>query len=109
MASIQEIFQKFGGKYAEQRIIGFVQQKIMNAISNCRTAIMGTLLKSCDHCGYEEISYRSCRNRHCPKCQTYAKEKWIAKRKGELLNVRYFHAVFTIPSELRSIALFNKE
>jgi hypothetical protein len=109
MANIQEIFQKFGGKYAEQRIIGFVQQKVIKAISNCRTAIMGTLLKLCGHCGYEEISYCSCRNRNCAKCQTYAKEKWIVKRKGELLNVRYFHVVFTMPSEFRKIALFNKE
>jgi Putative transposase/Transposase zinc-binding domain len=109
MANIQEIFQKYGEKYKKNRIIEVVQEKIIKAIRNCRTAIMGNLFKLCDDCGYEEVSYCSCRNRHCPKCQNYAKEKWIVKKKADLLNVRYFHAVFTIPSELGNITRFNKE
>ena len=109
MASIQEIFQRFGKKYSEEKILGNLQKKVIRAISNCRTSIMGTLMKICGHCGYEEVTYCSCRNRHCPKCQTYAKEKWITKRKSEIINTSYFHVVFTIPDELRDITLFNKD
>lgn len=109
MNSIQGIFSRFGKSFSKDKILSDLSRKVMKAITSCRTELMGTLKKKCEECGYEEFSYRSCRNRHCPKCQTYAKEKWIIKRKSELLNVRYYHVVFTLPSELRSIALFNKE
>lgn len=107
--SVQEIFQRFGEKFKKNRILGDVQKKVLNSISKCRTSAMGTLLKFCPDCWYQEIIYKSCRNRHCPTCQTYAKEKWINKRKADIINVRYFHVVFTLPSEFRTLALNNKE
>ncbi len=72
----------------------------MRDIMNCRTAALGAHIDTCDNCGHTRISYNSCRNRHCPKCQTFAKEQWIDKQKKNLLNTSYFHAVFTVPSEL---------
>jgi hypothetical protein len=66
-----------------------------------------TLADKCDHCGHLEISYNSCRNRHCPKCQTLAKEKWIEARSEDLLPIEYFHVVFTIPSELNPLVSMN--
>ena len=70
----------------------------MRAIELCRTAVLGGHKDKCDHCGHVEISYNSCRNRHCPKCQTLRKEKWIEARCKDLLPIEYFHVVFTLPS-----------
>jgi hypothetical protein len=80
----------------------------MNAIADCRTAAMGAHAEYCDECGFEKISYNSCRNRHCPKCQTFAKEDWIDRQRQNLLDRPYFHVVFTVPSELRSVFLGNQ-
>ena len=80
----------------------------MRAIEVCRTAVLGGHKDQCDHCGHLEISYNSCRNRHCPKCQTLRKEKWIEARSEDLLPIEYFHVVFTIPSELNHLALLNQ-
>ncbi len=76
------------------------QHKTMNAILNCRTARLGGHMDQCPECGYQRPSYNSCRNRHCPKCQMLSKERWIDAQKGDLLNVGYFHVVFTVPQEL---------
>ena len=74
------------------------QVKVLLAMARCRTAALGGHLDYCTHCGYRTgISYNSCRNRHCPKCQTNAREKWLAKRQQELLPVHYFHLVFSVP------------
>ena len=81
----------------------------MRAIEVCRTVVLGGHKDKCDHCGHLEISYNSCRNRHCPKCQTLAKEKWIEARGKDLLPVEYFHVVFTIPSELNPLVLLNRK
>jgi hypothetical protein len=81
----------------------------MRAIESCRTAALGGHVEKCDRCGFERISYNSCRNRHCPKCQAMAKAAWLQQRKAELLPVGYFHTVFTLPHELNIIALANKE
>jgi hypothetical protein len=81
----------------------------MRCIEECRTAALGGHVEKCDQCGFERISYNSCRNRHCPKCQAMAKAAWLEQRKAELLPVGYFHNVFTLPHELNPIALINKE
>ena len=81
----------------------------MRAIEVCRTSVLGGHKDKCDNCGHLEISYNSCRNRHCPKCQTLAKEKWIEARSEDLLPIEYFHVVFTIPSELNPIISMNRK
>ena len=81
----------------------------MRAIEVCRTAALGGHVERCDHCPNKRISYNSCRNRHCPKCQNLERGKWLAKRRAELLPVEYFHVVFTIPEQLNRLALANKE
>lgn len=79
----------------------------MQAIEDCRTAALGGHLEVCDHCGAEVARYHSCRNRHCPKCQTLAKERWVEARTAELLPVPYFHLVFTLPHEIKPLAQGN--
>jgi hypothetical protein len=81
----------------------------MHAIEACRTSVLGGHKDKCDHCGHLEISYNSCRNRHCPKCQTLRKERWIEARGEDLLPIQYFHVVFTIPSELNRLVSMNRK
>lgn len=83
--------------------------KVMNAIESCRTSALGGHVEKCDSCEYIRVFYNSCRNRHCPKCQGLAKEKWLLARERDLLPVSYYHIVFTIPSELNPVALRNKK
>ena len=85
----------------------FQQLKAFRAIQRCRTAALGGHRDACPSCGYQTISYNSCRNRHCPKCQAQARERWLAARERELLDTSYFHAVFTVPHELNVLALEN--
>ncbi|MCA1852117.1 MAG: transposase zinc-binding domain-containing protein, partial [Beggiatoa sp.] len=80
---------------------------MMQAIQDCRTAALGGHLEACDRCGAEIARYHSCRNRHCPKCQTLARERWIEARTAELLPVPYFHLVFTLPHEINALAQGN--
>ena len=84
-------------------------RKIVSDLLNCRTAYLGGKIERCDHCGTLRIVYHSCRNRHCPKCQNMPRERWLAKRKDEILPVNYFHVVFTLPHELNTIILNNKK
>jgi len=81
----------------------------MSAIEACRTSLLGGHKDKCDSCGHPEISYNSCRNRHCPKCQFLLKEKWIEARAEDLLPIQYFHVVFTIPAELNPLVLSNQK
>src|SRR5213593_299759 len=84
--------------------------KVLLAIARCRTATLGGHLDECTRCGHRPpISYNSCRNRHCPKCQIAARERWIAARQRELLPTRYVHVVFTLPPQLASLARPNKK
>ena len=84
--------------------------KVLRAIARCRTAALGGHIDQCTRCGHRAtISYNSCRNRHCPKCQTGARERWIAARRRELLPTPYVHVVFTLPPQLASLALQNKK
>jgi Putative transposase/Transposase zinc-binding domain len=85
----------------------FQQLKAFRALQNCRTAALGGHLDACPQCGFQAISYNSCRNRHCPKCQAQARERWLAAREQELLPTSYFHVVFTVPHDLNLLALDN--
>lgn len=84
------------------------QRQVLRAIVHCRTAALGGHVQRCDDCGYQRIQYNSCRNRHCPKCQAMARAAWLEARQAELLPVPYFHVVFTLPAEIRPLALQNK-
>jgi hypothetical protein len=85
------------------------QDAVLKHISDCRTAALGGHLEECDSCGHHRVSYNSCRDRHCPKCQNTARVEWITKRLKRLLPIPYFHVVFTIPAELNPLALRNKK
>jgi predicted Zn-ribbon and HTH transcriptional regulator len=106
---VADIFRQFGAAYRRRRRLPLSQLKAMSAIERCRTAALGGHVDQCDNCGYERISYNSCRNRHCPKCQFLTKEKWLMKRQQDLLPISYFHVVFTIPDELNPLALVNQQ
>ena len=80
----------------------------MRAIEQCRTAALGGHVDACDQCGYVRISYNSCRNRHCPKCQSLARETWLEARRQELLPIGYFHLVFTLPAEAHGVVRYNE-
>lgn len=84
------------------------QLKVLLAIQRCRTAALGGHIDSCSKCGHQVISYNSCRNRHCPRCQTTARDMWLEERRKELLPVPYAHVVFTIPHQLAALAQQNK-
>jgi hypothetical protein len=88
------------------RPLARAQKRALTDIAQCRTARLGGHVDQCARCGYEHPSYNSCRNRHCPKCQALAQEIWIETRRVRLLDVRHFHVVFTLPSELRPLAAF---
>src|ERR1700742_4810413 len=77
--------------------LGYQQLSVLRAITRCRTAALGGHLDSCSRCDLQAISYNSCRNRHCPKCQAQARLRWLARREQDLLPVPYFHVVFTLP------------
>lgn len=108
MPEMQDIFSQYGEKYRRKHKMSIVQHKAMNAIQNCRTARLGGHMDKCPSCNYEKPSYNSCRNRHCPKCQTLSKERWIDARKADLLNIGYFHVVFTVPQELNQLIYNNQ-
>ena len=82
--------------------------KVVNAILRCRTAALGGHVDACSGCGHQVISFNSCRNRHCPKCQANARDRWLEARGKELLPTRYVHVVFTLPHQLSPLALQNK-
>ncbi|MEI6154923.1 MAG: IS91 family transposase [Deltaproteobacteria bacterium] len=103
-----EIFRQHGPAYRKSHRLPLNHLRVMRAIEVCRTAVLGGHRDKCDNCGHLEVSYNSCRNRHCPKCQTLRKEKWIADRNEDLLPIEYFHVVFTIPSELNHLVSMNQ-
>lgn len=107
---VADIFRACGGKCraAHGEEMPLRQHRAMQAIEACRTAELGGHVEECSACGHERISYNSCRNRHCPKCQFLDKERWLESRKEDLLPIRYFHVVFTLPEALRSVALRNQ-
>jgi len=104
---VAEIFRTHGAQYRQTSLLSRAQRRAMRAIERCRTAALGGHRETCDTCGAERLAYNSCRNRHCPKCQTLAKERWLAARRAELLPVEYFHLVFTLPHALNPLAQGN--
>ena len=106
---IADIFNEYGATYRTKHNLPLQSLKVMSSIENCRTIALGGHIDKCDNCGKERNSYNSCRNRHCPKCQGLAQIKWLEKRKQELLPIKYFHLVFTIPSELNRLTLVNQK
>ena len=97
-----EFLQRWGHAVSDQ------QRKVLRDIGLCRTAALGTHLERCDRCNYETVAYDSCRNRHCPKCQSTARDRWLMKQAASLLPVPYAHVVFTVPEQLAPLALRNQ-
>jgi hypothetical protein len=108
---VAEIFRRYGSAYRQQHAgsLSRGQRRVMSALELCRTAALGGHLEQCDSCGHQRPSYDSCRNRHCPKCQSLARAQWLQDRQAELLPTQYFHVVFTVPEEIAAIAYQNKE
>ena len=106
---LADIFRAYGESYRRNHPLPVSHLKVMQAVERCRTAALGGHLEQCNTCGYERPAYNSCRNRHCPKCQSLAKVKWLDKQKSELLPTGYFHLVFTLPHELNPLILVNKK
>ena len=107
---VADIVRSYGTAFVERhrRWLTFLHLKVLRAIAACRTAALGGHLRQCDGCGLQAISYNSCLNRHCPKCQGAARQLWLAQRSAELLPVPYYHVVFTLPHVLAPVALQNK-
>jgi hypothetical protein len=106
---LADIFRQYGPAYRQAHALPLHQYRLMQAIETCRTPALGGAVEWCDHCQYTHTRYRSCRNRHCPKCQGLAREKWLEQRRRELLPVEYFHVVFTLPEPIAAIAFYNKD
>jgi hypothetical protein len=108
---VADIVRAAGDAFIERNRhwLGWKHVKVLFAIARCRTAALGGHLDECTRCGHRAISFNSCRNRHCPKCQTAARERWIAARQRELLPTRYLHVVFTLPRHLAPLVLQNKK
>lgn len=109
MIEVQDIFARHIEAYRHTHTLFPNQAKAVKAILSCRTSALGAHIDTCDECGFEKISYNSCRNRHCPKCQTIAKERWIDAQRQNLLNSQYFHVVFTLPDTLNRLIYLNQE
>src|SRR5207302_2002753 len=108
---VGDVFRRYGPAYRHTHAdsLSRGQRRVMSAIERCRTAALGGHVEQCDQCSYQRISYNSCRNRHCPKCQSLARAQWLEDRQAELLPTEYFHVVFTVPQEVAALAYQNKE
>jgi len=108
---VGDVFRRYGDAYRQQHAgsLSRAQLRVMSAIERCRTAALGGHVEQCDQCHFQRIAYNSCRDRHCPKCQSLARAQWIEDRQAELLDTDYFHVVFTLPEEIAAIAYQNKE
>jgi hypothetical protein len=105
---VADIFRQHGHDFRFTHSLSPEQRRVMRTIERCRTVAMGGHVEQCDACGHQRIAYNSCRNRHCPKCQSLAKARWLQARLADLLPVEYFHVVFTLPEQLAAVALQNK-
>ncbi len=106
---LADVVRAYGQAFVQSRVLRPEQHAALRDIARCRTAVLGGHLDVCTACGHERPSYNSCRNRHCPKCQSLAQARWIDKRLERLLPVHYFHVVFTLPSELRAVTMRARE
>jgi len=107
---VADVFRRYGDAYRERHGASLctAQRRVMTAIERCRTAALGGHVEQCDQCGHQRISFNSCRDRHCPKCQSLARAQWLDDRRAELLDTQYFHVVLTLPKEIAGIAYQNK-
>jgi hypothetical protein len=105
---VADVFASYGSSYQTAYGTSAVQRQVLGDLAVCRSAALGGHKKQCEQCGHEEISYNSCRNRHCPKCQAACRAQWLEAKAADLLNVPYFHVVFTLPSAVGPLALQNK-
>jgi hypothetical protein len=105
---LAHVFREYGTNYRRTHRLPFSHRRVMLAIKNCRTSALGGHMEQCNLCGFEHPAYNSCRNRHCPKCQSLTKARWLEKQKSKLLPVGAFHPVFTLPHELNPLVLRNK-
>jgi Putative transposase/Transposase zinc-binding domain len=105
---VADILRHFGPSYVQTHSVSPFEQRLLDDLITCRTARLGGHLEHCLACGFERHAYNSCRNRHCPKCQTVTKMRWLEARRAELLPTPYFHTVFTLPHELNPLVLANK-
>ena len=108
--TVAEIFRRYGDTFRTQvgAALSTAQRRVMTAIEQCRTAALGGHVEQCDHCGHRRVWYNSCRNRHCPTCQSLARAEWLERRRADLLPTEYFHVVFTVPPAVAEIAARNK-
>jgi hypothetical protein len=106
---LADIFRHHGEEFRQHYPVSLQQQRVMRAIEVCRTAVLGGHVEQCGHCDFRQITYNSCRNRHCPKCQAGARDRWLAARQAELLPIPYFHVVFTLPHQFAPLALQNQK
>ncbi len=107
---LADIFRQAGPAYRQEHgdSLSRGQRCVMSAIERCRTAALGGHVEQCDACGHQRIAFNSCRNRHCPKCQSLVRAQWLDDRRADLIPVEYFHVVFTLPEEIAAIAYQNK-
>jgi hypothetical protein len=108
---VADIFRAHGPTWREHRRghLSLGQLKVMSAIEQCRSLALGGHALRCSSCAEPQIAYNSCRNRHCPKCQSSAAQRWLEARQADLLPVAYYHVVFTLPAPISAIAYTNKE
>ena len=106
---LADIFRRYGERFEQTYRLSAAEHKVIRAVKVCRTEELGGHLYRCDACGFERPVYNSCRNRHCPKCQSLAKARWLEKQTAELLPVGYFHLVFTLPHEFNRLILAHKK
>ncbi len=105
---VADVFWRHGEHYRRTHRLPVSHLEVMSAIERCRTAALGGHVDECDACGHRRISYNSCRNRHCPKCQGKARHMWVEAQQAALLPVEYFHVVFTVPDALNSVLRWNQ-
>jgi len=107
---VAEVFRRYGPAYREEHgaCLSTAQRRVLTAIEVCRTAALGGHVEQCEQCGHQRIWYNSCRNRHCPQCQSLARAQWIEDRQAELLNCEYYHVVFTVPEPIAALAYQNQ-
>jgi hypothetical protein len=111
LLEVADIVRAQGDRFVKHnfRWIHWAHRKVLRAIARCRTAALGGHRDQCPRCGYRTISYNSCRDRHCPKCQSGARDNWIMARQNELLPVAYVHVVFTLPHQLSPLGAPEQE
>ena len=105
---VAQIVRAHAAQLQQQHIVSPEQQQVLRALSQCRTAALGGHLQVCQRCGHQQPRYNSCRNRHCPKCQSLAQYRWLKARVERILPVHHFHVVFTLPAELRPLVMANR-